>query len=103
MNRSRRPASDEHFRAVADRLGRRLTELRTARDMSQEVLAETVDVSVRHIQKIESGRRNPALRLLVDLAYVLDVPVPELFAEPMLARRNRGRGRPRKSPGLAGH
>lgn len=65
-------------------LGKRLRELRLAKDLSQRKLAKAVKVSFPHISKIESGDEVPSERLLVELAEHLDANVDELL---LLARR----------------
>ena len=73
-------------RALAQALGRRLSNLREARGLTQEVVAEAAGMSRNHYQLLESGlsnRRtkwpaNPRLSTLVALSDVLGVSVPEL-------------------------
>ncbi|BBZ54536.1 MULTISPECIES: helix-turn-helix domain-containing protein [Mycobacteriaceae] len=73
-------------RALAQALGRRLSNLREARGLTQEVVAEAAGMSRNHYQLLENGlsnRRtkrpaNPRLSTLVALSDVLGVSVPEL-------------------------
>lgn len=73
-------------RALAQALGRRLSNLREARGLTQEVVAEAAGMSRNHYQLLETGlsnRRtkrpaNPRLSTLVALSDVLGVSVPEL-------------------------
>lgn len=64
---------------VKELLGKRIKVLRKKRKITQETLAELVDKSKNHISKIELGRTNPPLSLLVDIADALEVDISELF------------------------
>lgn len=64
---------------IKELLGKRIKVLRKERKLTQESLAELVDKSKNHISKIELGRTNPPLSLLVDIANALEVDISELF------------------------
>jgi transcriptional regulator with XRE-family HTH domain len=51
--------------------------------LTQEQLAEKVNVSTHHIGMIESYRNNPTLDLVERIAKVLNVKVYELFMDPL--------------------
>jgi transcriptional regulator with XRE-family HTH domain len=61
------------------KLGRRIAELRRARKLTQEQLAEAVGCSVEFISLVERGVNAPAVAGLADFAKVLGVEVRELF------------------------
>lgn len=65
---------------VADvQLGKRVRLSRTLREVSQETLAKAIGVSFQQVHKYETAAsRVPASRLL-QIAYVLDVPVQFFF------------------------
>lgn len=75
-----------------DRVGRRIAELRAPR--TQATLAERLDWDERDLQRVEAGKRNITMKLLVEIANALRVDPAELFATP--AKRRRATGRPRK-------
>lgn len=81
-------------KAVLRDLGARVAELRVARDLTQQQLAEAAGFSVKYLQRIEGGRANLTVQSLVDLANLFDVAVSDLLAKP--ARGAAGRGRPKK-------
>jgi putative transcriptional regulator len=54
-------------------------ELRTARQMSQQQLAEAMDVSRQTINSIETGRYTPSLPLALALARYFGKAVEEMF------------------------
>lgn len=58
----------------------RLKDLRSARDWTQEYLAEAVGVSRQSIISIERGRYIPSLPLALLLARVFQCPVEAIFA-----------------------
>ena len=76
---------------LLSRLGQRLRAHRRARGMTQEALAEAVDLSVAYVSLLERGGRNPPYTTLVSIASALDTPVRDLCdAEiPALIRGDR--------------
>ncbi|NMC06540.1 MAG: PH domain-containing protein [Candidatus Lokiarchaeota archaeon] len=62
-----------------DHVKNTIKELRAARNMSQEQLAERVGVTRQTILYLEKGTYNPSLKLAMKIAQVFDVKVEELF------------------------
>jgi transcriptional regulator with XRE-family HTH domain len=62
------------------RFGRRVRELRKARGLSQEQLAEKADLHYTYVGGIERGERNPALVNIGRIAAALGVSPAELFS-----------------------
>lgn len=60
-------------------LGARIKELRKSRAMSQEQLAEKIDVDPKHLSRIEVGRGYPSLDALENIANVLNVDMKDFF------------------------
>ena len=54
-------------------------DLRTARGLSQQQLAQAMDVSRQTINSIETGRYTPSLPLAIALARYFGKPVEEIF------------------------
>ena len=77
-------------RAVRD-VGRRVAEIRLGLDMTQEQLAERLDMSLKAFQRVERGLENLTIRRLVRIANALGVRPIELWAIPgsRLVRRGR--------------
>lgn len=65
----------------AQLFGRRLRELRKARGLTQEALAEAADLSGNYISDLELGLKVPSLTILVRLSEALDIGTPELLAD----------------------
>jgi len=62
------------------RLSRVITQLRTAKRMTQRTLADKAKVTPGYIAQLEMGlRKNPSLVVLKRLAKALDVPLTELL------------------------
>ena len=57
----------------------RLEELRKARGLRQEELAEALEVSRQTIGSLENGRYNPSILLAFKLSRYFDVPIEEIF------------------------
>ncbi|HIU87115.1 TPA: helix-turn-helix transcriptional regulator [Candidatus Spyradomonas excrementavium] len=60
-------------------LGKRIRELRKLRKMTQERLAELVEIDYKNIGKIETGQNYPSAATLEKLAAALGVREFELF------------------------
>lgn len=65
-------------KAVRD-FGKRVKELREARDWSQERLAEVLDLDSTYISRIETGKRSPSLPNIARIAQALGVHIADLF------------------------
>ena len=55
--------------------GRAIRVVRSAHGLSQRQLAERIGHSPSHLSLIESGKRNPSLKLLEEIATSLTVPM----------------------------
>ena len=60
-------------------LGKRISEIRIKKGLTQEKLADMVNYSANHIAKLESARTNPSFELLVEIAKAMNIPTKELF------------------------
>ncbi len=56
-----------------------LKKYRQALDMSQEKLAEMVNVRRETIIRLEAGKYNPSLKLAVDISKAVGAPIEEIF------------------------
>lgn len=62
--------------------GKRLKELRSERELTQEKLAELAGLERTYISQAEQGRRNTTLLTMQKLAAALEVDLAELVAPP---------------------
>jgi len=60
-------------------LGARIREIRKARGLTQEQLAEMIDVEQKHVSRIESGKNYPTIDRLEKMAAALKVPLMGFF------------------------
>ncbi len=58
----------------------KIKELREKRKLTQEALAEKVDVTRQTILFLEKGKYNPSLRLAYKIAKVLNSKIENLFS-----------------------
>ena len=65
-------------REVLRRLGARVRSYRQERGLTQEDLAESLDLSVAYVSLIERGGRNPPYTTVVDIAHALGVSAREI-------------------------
>ena len=63
------------------KVGQRIRKIRKAHGLSQETLAEKVDISVTHMSHIETGNTKLSLPVLVDIAQVLEVRTDDLLGD----------------------
>lgn len=64
---------------IQQRVGKNIQRQRKLQGLTQEALAEIVNVNRAYIGHIEQGRRTPSLTMLDKIAKALKVPVSELF------------------------
>lgn len=64
---------------LATILGKNVRRVRKERKLSQEALADEVDLAVTYIGQIERGLRNPTLKVVEDIARVLRVKPLDLL------------------------
>ena len=60
-------------------LGMRIKELRKARKLSQEQLAEKINIDPKHLSRIEVGNSYPSFDTLEKIANILNVEMKEFF------------------------
>jgi len=53
---------------------------RRAKGLTQEKLAELIDITPMHVKQLESERRNPSVAVLFRLVSVLDFSLDSLFS-----------------------
>jgi transcriptional regulator with XRE-family HTH domain len=63
------------------RLGERVREQRRNRGLTQEALAEALDLSVAYVSLIERGGRNPPYTTVIAIARVLGIPASRIVTE----------------------
>ncbi len=64
---------------IKDLLGKRIKELRKEKNLTQEKLAELIDIDTRNIIKLENGETFPRLKTLEKLLEVFQISISELF------------------------
>lgn len=64
-----------------EEIGKRVRKYRKLKNLSQEELAEKIDISTTHMSHIETGSTKLSLQVLVDLSRVLEVNTDDLLFE----------------------
>ncbi len=82
------------------RVGLRVIEARQAIDVTQEELAERVGLSRRQMNRVEAGKANIALSVLIEISAALRIDAGDLFMAPSKGTVRRS-GRPPKVGALA--
>ncbi len=57
----------------------RLKKYRQMKDLTQEQLAEKVDVRRETIMRLEKAQYNPSMKLAIDISRVVEAPIEEIF------------------------
>ena len=60
-------------------IGTRIRKYRKLKNISQEELAEKIDISTTHMSHIETGSTKLSLQVLVDIAQILEVSTDALI------------------------
>lgn len=72
----------------AERIGRRVTELRRQRGLSLSELAARAGIGKATLSGVEAGTRNPTLETLYAITGQLDLPLAAVLADPQPESRN---------------
>lgn len=64
---------------ILKKLGKKLKEIRKKKGITQESLAEKVNIHQTYVGKLETGKSNPSFLMLYKISKVLDVKLPELL------------------------
>lgn len=67
------------------KIGQQIRKIRKAHGLSQEELAEKVNISTTHMSHIETGNTKLSLPVLVDIATALDVRTDDLIYDNPIA------------------
>jgi len=92
IQKARHHRESQAFRRVVVQLGRRLRDARLDRGWTVDKAAQRYGVEPAHVRRVETGRTNPSLATLVDIARALGIELADLLAEE--AARPAGRRRP---------
>jgi transcriptional regulator with XRE-family HTH domain len=66
---------------MEEKFGKILRRQRNAKGWSQEDLAVLLDISRSHIGRLETGEKQPSLKMLFRLADVLEIPASVIISE----------------------
>jgi transcriptional regulator with XRE-family HTH domain len=72
-------------------IGANVRRLRQQRGLTQAALAEALDVELRTVQRIESGKANVAISTLVEIGDLFGVKGTDLLKEAEMPEVKRGR------------
>lgn len=65
---------------ILENFGNHVKKLRLEKGISQELLAEKLNIHRTYMSFIERGKRNPGLVLLFKISRALGIKLPELFS-----------------------
>ena len=67
------------MQSVKDLFGKRIKELRKEKNLTQEQLAELVDIDTRNIIKIENSQTFPRLKTIEKFMEIFEISASDLF------------------------
>lgn len=70
-------------------IGKRIKIARIKADVTQERLAETIEISPTHLSNIETGTTRVSLTTLVNLANALGITVDDLLCDSVIRARHQ--------------
>jgi transcriptional regulator with XRE-family HTH domain len=73
------PRENGEYHRIALILGKRLRRLRTDRGLTQRAAAARIGVGPPVLRRLETGRANPSLAILVSIARAFGVPLNRLL------------------------
>ncbi len=74
------PTDTESSNVDYEGIGRRIREKRKEKNITQEALAEAMDISIAYLSRVERGKTNVNLERLMIIAETLEVDVGELIS-----------------------
>lgn len=83
--------SAKRFAKQLQCLAANIKRLRKESDLTQMQLAEVVDIELKYLQKLESGRKNPSIAIVLAIAEAFKVDLGELFFDIPLIKQKTGR------------
>lgn len=73
-------------------IGKCIRKNRDRLGMTQESLAEKINVSIPHISRMENGSAKPSLQTLVDICNALNITIDDLMQDSISAAREKKSG-----------
>ena len=67
------------MKSTSKLIGTRIKELRKAKNLSQDLLSESIGIDPKHLSRIELGKSFSSLETLEGIAKVLQVDLKDLF------------------------
>jgi len=83
--------SAKRFAQQLQCLAANIKRLRKKSNLTQMQLAEVVDIELKYLQKLESGRKNPSIAIVLAIAEAFKVDLGELFLDIPLVKQKTGR------------
>lgn len=74
---------------IQEKFGQRVKELRLAKELSQEKLANIAEIDRTYMTSLENGRRNVSLQNIEKIIGALGTSIPEFFNAPLFQNSKR--------------
>lgn len=66
-----------------NKLGERIRQIRKARGLTQEQLAEKLEIDNKHLSRIEKGIHKPTYNIILKLAEILQINIYDFSEKPL--------------------
>lgn len=74
-------------------IGKNIRKHRNRLGITQEILAEKINVSIPHISRMENGSAKPSLQTLVDICNALNISIDDLMQDSITATKAKASNR----------
>lgn len=68
-------------------VGKRIRYYRRKEELTQEALAEVINISLPHMSRVEGGKTKPSLQVLVDISNALHITIDHLLCDSIEAAK----------------
>ena len=89
--------SAKRFAKQLQCLAANIKRLRKEFNLTQMQLAEMVDIEIKYLQKLESGKKNPSIAIVLAIAEAFEADLNDLFLNIPLVKERTGRPRKKSS------
>ncbi len=70
----------EYMTKIEEQVGKNIQKVRKSRGLTQQELADKIDMNRAHLGHLEQGRKSPSLETLEKIAKALKVQIKDLFS-----------------------
>ena len=69
----------KYMAKIEEQVGKNIQKIRKSRNLTQQELADKIDMNRAHLGHLEQGRKSPSLETIEKIAKALRVKISEIF------------------------